>query len=410
MRTSWLAAFLVILPALVLTLGLRAEPPAAKDAPSDNPVVQGNSQFALELYAKLREKEGNLFLSPYSISTALGMTYAGARGNTADQMAATLHFDKDQEKLHPAFGQLIKQINGDGKPRGYELSTANALWLQQDYHFRADYLKLVQASYGAELREVDFKTATEQTRQTINAWVEKQTKDKIKELLKPDVLDPASRLVLTNAIYFKGKWSSQFKKEVTRDELFFATADKKANVPMMHQKADFSYLDADKLQVLEMPYEGKDLSMVVLLPKKVDGLAELEKSLTTDNLHTWLGKLHKSEVEVTLPKFQTTSEFSLKKVLGDMGMKDAFDPGKADFSGMTASRDLYISAVVHKAFVDVNEEGTEAAAATAVIIREKAIRIAPTFRADHPFLFLIRDTRNGSILFLGRIVDPKAGT
>ena len=329
-------------------------------------------------------------------------------------MAATLHFSKEQEKLHPAFGQLIKQINGDGKPRGYELNTANALWLQKDYHFLPDFLKLTQTNYGAGLREVDFidDAEREQTRQLINGWVEKQTKDKIKELLKRGVLDDRTRLVLTNAIYFKGKWNSAFKKEASRDEPFFLAADKKTNTPMMHQQAVFAYTATDNLRVLEMAYEGKDLSMVVLLPNKVDGLAELEKSLTAENLRTWIGKLGKSEVEVTLPKFQMTSEFQLNKALSDMGMKDAFIDGKANFRGMSSSRDLFIAAVIHKAFVDVNEEGTEAAAATAVLMPKNGDGIPIprplVFRADHPFLFLIRDVRNGSVLFLGRVMNPKA--
>ncbi len=393
-----------------VTIGYRIEPPGRSPASGlgdchIRTLVRGNNQFALELYAKLREKDGNLFFSPYSISTALGMTYAGARGNTAKQMAATLHFTQSQDTLHTVFGLLIKQINGDGKPRGYELYTANALWLQSDYHFLPGFLKLTRPNYGAELREVDFKGASEATRQTINAWVEKQTKDRIKELLKAGILDEQTRLVLTNAIYFKGNWASQFKKEATRDEPFLVAADKKVNVPMMHQKADCKYFDTAKLQLLEMPYEGKDLSMVVLLPKEADGLADLEKSLTM-NLQNWLVRLHKSDVEVALPKFQATSEFRLDKALIDMGMKDAFDIGTADFSGMTGSRDLYIKAVVHKAFVDVNEEGTEAAAATAVVENKNSPRVTPSFRADHPFLFLIRDTRYGSILFLGRVTNP----
>ncbi len=408
MRKALLVACLALLPICLIDLRA-AEQPAGK-ADSAATIVQGNNQFAVDLYGKLQKQEGNLFFSPYSISSALGMTYGGARGDTADQMAATLHFGQDQDKFHPAFGQLVKQINGDGKPRSYELSTANALWLQHDYHFLPDYLKLVNANYGAELREVDFKTATEQTRQAINGWVEKQTKDKIKELFKPGVLDSTSRLVLTNAIYFKGTWASPFLKTATHDEDFHLAADKQVKVPMMHHKAHFGYAETDKLQVLEMTYKGNDLSMVVLLPKKVDGLADLEKSLTTDNLNAWTSKLQKPEVVVALPKFQMTSEFQLNSVLSDMGMKDAFTD-KANFGGMSSSRDLYIQAVVHKAFVDVNEEGTEAAAATGVAIGRMSVPIdqPKMFRADHPFVFVIRDVRNGSVLFVGRVMNPKGG-
>jgi serpin B len=405
---SRFVVFLAVL-ALGMSLGVAAEekPAGAKPDPAVQAVAQGNNRFALDLYAQLREREGNLFFSSYSISSALAMTYAGARGDTAAQMASTLHFGKDPDALHPAFGKLIKQIQGDGKPRAYALHTANALWLQADYRFLPDYLALVQAHYQAELRDVDFKKDAEQVRQTINAWVEKQTRDKIKELFKPGTPNPLSRLVLTNAIYFKGNWATQFKKEATRDEPFLLAGGQKVNAPLMRQTGDFPYHETEQLQVLELPYEGKDLSMVVVLPRKVDGLAGVEKALTAANLDGWLGKLRKTEVVVFLPRFQTTAEFQLNGVLSQMGMKDAFVDGKADFSGMNGSRDLFIQAVVHKAFVDVNEEGTEAAAATGVVIGITSARITPTFRADHPFLYLIRDTRNGSILFLGRVTNPR---
>ncbi len=246
--------------------------------------MQGNTKFALELYARLRTKDGNLFLSPYSISSALAMTYGGARGQTAEEMAKTLHFELFGEKLHPAFGALIKEVNGEGKEkRGYQLSTANALWGQKDYPFQADFLKLNKDNYGAGLNDVDFIGAAEDARKSINTWVEKETKDKIKDLIKPGVLTTDTRLVLTNAIYFKSDWASQFKKDVTRDEAFFIAADKQVKTPMMHQKGQFNYHETAALQVLEMPYVGKELSMVVLLPKKKDGLADLEKSMTADN-------------------------------------------------------------------------------------------------------------------------------
>jgi serpin B len=373
-------------------------------------VARGNNQFAFELYAKLREKDGNLFFSPYSLETALAMTSAGARGETLEQMNKTLHFTLNQERLHPAFAALIKRINGDDKKRGYQLSTANALWGQKDYGFLPEFLKLTKEHYGAGLNEVDFAGATEKARKTINTWVEKETKDKIKDLIKEGVLDSDTRLVLTNAIYFKGDWASQFKKNLTKDAPFNLGADKKVQVPMMHQEGKFKYLAGDDFQALEMPYVGKELTMVVLLPKKVDGLADLEKTLTADKLAVWLTKIHESDVDVTLPKFKVTAEFQLKKELSEMGMPLAFRRG-ADFSGMDGKKDnLFIGEVVHKAFVDVNEEGTEAAAATAVVVAKSddgPERQLPVFRADHPFVFLIRDTRTESILFLGRVSNPK---
>ncbi len=376
-------------------------------------VAQGDNQFAADLYTRLRDKDGNLFVSPYSISTAVAMTRAGARGDTDAEMDKAMHFTLPQDKLNSGFAGLIWQVKGDPaeKKRGYQLSTANALWGQQGFPFQPDFLKLVKADYGAGLNEVDFKTAREQARQTINRWVEKQTNDKIKDLLQPDNVTEDTRLVLTNAIYFKGDWSSPFKKDLTSDEPFYRTADDKAPVPMMNQTAKYGYLDGGAFQALEMPYGNGDLSMVVLLPKKIDGLGELEKSLSADKFAEWTGKLHKQEVIVTLPKFKTEQRISLTQTLSAMGMKLAFDDHKADLTGIGGEpHELFISDVIHKAYIDVNEEGTEAAAATAVVVATpNAARVEPPkpiFRADHPFIFLIRDTRSGSILFLGRMADP----
>jgi serpin B len=331
---------------------LTAKEPEAKK-PDVAAVVKGNNQFAFDLYAQLRKQDGNLFFAPNSISTALAMTYAGARGDTADEMAKALHFTLPPDQLHPAFAALLKEQNGEGKKRGYQLSVANALWGQKGEGFKDDFLKLTRDNYGAGLREVDFKDAAEAARQEINAWVEKQTHDKIKDLLKPGVVNPLTRLVLTNAIYFKGDWDSQFKKDRTRDEAFDDGGGEKLKVPMMHQTAKFKYYDAGTLQVLEMPYAGKELSMVVLLPKKVNGLADLEKSLTADKLAGWLGQGREQEVVVSLPKFKTTAEYSLNAPLEALGMKKAFQMPGANFSGMNGKEDLYITAVVHKAFVDL---------------------------------------------------------
>jgi serpin B len=374
-------------------------------------VVQGNTEFALDLYAQLRDREGNLFLSPYSISTALSMTYAGARGDTADEMARALHLSPDQEHLHPAVAELIQAINPRaGQKRAYQLNVANALWGQKNFGFLPDFLNLTRRDYGAGLHEVDFERATEEARRTINAWVENETKNKIKDLLPRGVVTVDTRLVLTNAIYFKGLWRHPFHKSETRNEAFKTSATDSVKAPLMHQKAHFKYLGEKNFQALELAY-GKDgdLSMVVLLPTKVDGLAEFEKKLTAAHLAEWLGKLRTDEVNVTLPRFKMTREFSLKQALEALGMRKAFVPGRADFTGMSGSgRKLFIQAVVHKAFVDVNEEGTEAAAATGVVVGLASARIPPTpvFRADHPFLFMIRHNRTGSILFMGRVTNP----
>jgi len=392
------------------------EKPASNENKDIQAVVGGNSQFALELYARLRGNEGNLFFSPYSISTALAMTYSGARGTTAGQMAQALRFPTEHnkglmsdERLAAAFGKLQKSLKADPKREGYELSVANALWGQRGYDFLEEFLEIVETNYGGRLGEVDFAAATEKARRIINAWVEEKTKNKIKELIKPGVLSSMTRLVLTNAIYFKGAWDTPFQEAATRPAAFTLSGGNKVDVPMMHQSDRFKYAEIESFQALELPYAGDDLSMVILLPKKTDGLSDFEKKLTAKNLSDWLSRLAKRKVIVSIPKFEMTSQFSMASVLKSMGMPDAFAPRKADFSGMNGRRDLFISAVVHKAYVEVNEEGTEAAAATAVAISVTSMPTdrPPTFRADHPFLFLIRHNQTGSILFIGRVTNPK---
>jgi serpin B len=378
----------------------------ANDAKADVPgLVKGNNAFALELYGRLRDKPGNLILSPYSISTALAMTSAGARGTTLEQMTKTLHLP-DQATLHPSAAALIRRVHGDGKNRDCHLITANALWGQQDYGFVPAFLDLTRDHYGAGLREVDFIKDTEGARKAINDWVERETQGKIKELLAKDKLDGDDRLVLTNTIYFKGAWANPFKKKDTKDEAFVLAGGDKIKTPMMSQEMSVGYHDGHEFAVVELPYAGKQLSMVVFLPKKADGLPALEKSLSADSLAAVIGKLRQEEVHVSLPRFKTTTDFSLKQPLSDMGMSLAFK-GLADFSGMSSESKppLYIKDVVHKAFVEVNEEATEATGATGVII--KKVSLPPAFIANHPFLFLIRDRGTGSILFLGRVSDPR---
>jgi serine protease inhibitor len=391
---------------LAMTPPVRSQSSAKKD-PDCAAVVKGNNAFAVDLYQQLRTPDGNLFFSPYSISTALAMTYDGARGQTAEEMAKTLHFALDQDKLHPAFAALIRATTGAGKPREYELTVANRLWGQKGLGFRPDFLKLTQDQYGAGLAEVDFYQAAEQARQTINAWVEQQTKKKIVELLKPGVVDDSTSLVLTNAIYFKAAWAHVLDKKATRPGDFRLPGNKTIQVPLMEGSVPAAVYDGGSFTVLDLPYAQHDLSMVLLLPKAVDGLPALEKSLTASNLSSWLSKIQRAQVALTLPKFKVTSEFRLNKELMALGMPTAFTPA-ADFSGMTSQERLYIGLVIHKAFVDVHEEGTEAAAATAVVMKRLAMEVLPaaTFRADHPFVFLIRDNTTGSILFMGRVAQP----
>ena len=386
-----------------------ADEQAAKQKTDIEIVVQGNNAFALELYAKLRDGKGNLFFSPYSISTALAMTYAGARGQTEKQMAEVLQFSLPAEKLHTTFGAVLKDLNVRGEKASFKLSVANALWGQKGYGFLKEFIELIETSYGGRLNEVDFAAAAEDARQTINAWVENETKNKIKDLIPKGVLNSLTRLVLTNAIYFKGNWASKFEEEDTKDAPFTMVNGEKLDVAKMNQTAEFNYMETEDFQGLEMPYVDKELSMIILLTKRNDRLIALEESLTMDNLSNWLAKLAKRKVVVSVPKFTMTCQFMLADTLKSMGMTDAFSGG-ADFSGMTGRKDFFISAVIHKAFVDVNEEGTEAAAATAVVMKLTAAlpEEIPVFRADHPFLFLIRDNCSGSILFVGRLMNPKA--
>jgi serpin B len=385
-------------------------PPAAEanvGTPTDL-AVRGNTAFALSLYQKLSTTKGNLFLSPFSISAALAMTFAGARGNTAREMTTALHFSVEGEELHSAFAGLRQNLLEAAGKGGMRLKVANALWPQQGYPFLPEYLALLERYYGTTATPVDYARATEQARQTINQWVERETEQKIKDLIPSGILDPLTRLVLTNGIYFKGDWASQFKKGATHDAPFHGTPGSSIKVSMMTQQHRFRYGERDDLQILELPYAGKELSFVVLLPRRVDGLPELERALTPEGLADWTGRVREQEVVVFLPKFKLISQFRVDAALQALGMVDAFSPGKADFAGMDGKPHwLYIGAVLHKAFVDVNEEGTEAAAATGVVVGLTSARVQPpTFRADRPFLFLIRDNQTGSILFMGRVVDP----
>lgn len=380
--------------------------------------AQDNNAFAIELYGQLRNQSGNLFFSPESISTALAMTYAAARGHTAAEMAKTLHFTLPAGQLHPAIGALLRDRNTAHD--GYQLKEADALWVQEGYSLLPEYLKLNKDNYEAGLNQLDFKGSTEGSRQTINLWVEQRTENKIRELLQPGILTPDTRLVLTNAIYFKGDWEKQFKKEDTQEEDFHLSDAQAIKTPLMHMAKGFSYFDGGSFQALEIPYKNKELSMVILLPKAMEGLSEFEQSLNPANMHQSLDQLRPAgRVIVTMPKFKIEARFELRDTLIAMGMKNAFDGNMADFTGLTSRKtmqrdggNLYIGAVIHEAYVDVNEEGTEAAAATAVITRRAAIgHPAPPiiFRADHPFMFLIRDNRSGSILFIGRVTNPSGG-
>jgi serpin B len=376
-------------------------------------LIEGNSAFAFDLYQALREEEGNLFYSPHSISVALAMTYAGARGETAQQMADTLKFLLEQDRLHPAFNwldaELAKRSEGaQGKDgEGFRLNIVNAIWGQKDYSFLTNFLDVLAENYGAGLRILDFITETEKSRVTINDWVSDQTEDRIKDLIPQGAIDALTRLVLTNAIYFNAAWEYPFDKKMTANGPFYLLDGGQVTVPMMRQTESFGYTQGEGYQAVELLYDGDELSMVIILPE--DGQFEaFEEGLQAQQVSDITSDLQLAQVTLTMPKFEFDSEFSLKDTLAEMGMPAAFSEA-ADFSGMTGTRDLCISAVLHKAFVSVDEAGTEAAAATAVIVGETAIPEQPVeVTIDHPFIFLIRDIETGAILFVGRVLNPGA--
>ncbi len=375
-------------------------------------LVAGNNDFAFDLYQELQSEEGNLFFSPYSISTALAMTYAGARGETEQQMADTLHFTLPQNQLHPAFNSLDLQLvsNEEGgksdEKTDFTLRIANSLWGQQDYPFLEDFLDLLAENYGAGMRLVDFKTAAEAARIAINDWVSDQTEEKIKDLIPQGAINSMTRLVLANAIYFYADWQYQFDPNDTRDAVFYLLDEDQVNVPMMSQLCSFLYTQGEGYQAVEMPYVGGKAAMTIFVPDS-GKFADFESNMSPDQIDEIIANLAHRQVELTLPKFTYESEFSLAKTLIEMGMTDAFSD--ADFSGMDGTKDLLISDVFHKAFVAVDEEGTEAAAATAVVMAKCAApMIDVTLTIDRPFIYLIRDTETGTVLFLGRVLNPAA--
>lgn len=368
-----------------------------------NAIINANNQFALELYSKIKEDK-NIFFSPYSISTALAMTYEGAKGQTAQEIQSVFHFPEDPSVRRPAFARIYNQINK--KEKTYKLHTANALWAEQTYQFLPEYLNTVERYYGGKTTNLDFITKTEESRKIINDWVEEKTNNKIKDLIPQGAINQLTRLVLTNAIYFKGTWVKQFDKKYTREGDFRISPNNIVKVQMMSlPDEEFNYADTEKLQILEMPYDGEELSMLILLPKE-DDLAYLEETLSVEKLSEWRNMLTKQEVDIYMPKFTFETKYFMVETLKEMGMPTAFIPDSADLSGMDGTRNLFISNIIHQAFVEVNEEGTEAAAATAVIV---AITGMPTniFRADHPFIFIIQQRETGNILFLGKVVDPR---
>jgi len=368
-----------------------------------------NNAFALDLYQQLRSQSGNLFYSPFSISQAMAMTYAGARAETEVQMAAAMHFDLAQADLHAAFNALSATLAsraGENDKGGFKLNIANALWGQQGFGFQQEFLDTLALHYGAGMQAVDYD-APDAARQTINDWVADQTEDKIQDLIPEGVLDELTRLVLTNAIYFNAAWLLPFDETNTRPDTFDLLDGSEVQVPMMRQTESFGYLKAEDFEAVELFYEDYKLSMVVLVPDE-DQFAAFEQNLNAATLQSFIDQLSMERLDLSMPKFKVESSFGLADTLAARGMPDAFDAVKANFSGMTGQPDLFITDVVHKAYVDVNEAGTEAAASTGVVMGLKSMPTGEPIevKIDRPFLFVIRDVQTGAILFLGRVVEP----
>jgi serpin B len=373
----------------------------------------GNSAFAIDLYQSIREGDDNLFFSPYSISLALAMTYGGASEQTAEQMADTLHFSLPDQQVHAGFNALDLELasrnnEGDEMMPGFKLNIANSAWAQYNRPFEQDYLDLLAENYGAGLYLTDFVKDPEGSRQAINDWVSEETEGKIEDLIPQGAIDALTRLVLANAIYFNAAWQTVFDANLTEEAPFYLLDGSQISVSMMsHSRATrLGYARGDGYQAIELPYNGGELSMVILVPEE-GTFADFETNLTIEALDEILENLQIQQVEFRIPKFSFESELGLSNTLKQLGMKDAFTPETADFSGIDGTRELAIKDVIHKAFVDVNEDGTEAAAATAVIIGlTSVVQTEVQMTVDRPFIFLIQDKPTGTILFLGRVLDP----
>ena len=406
--------------------GAPVAPPDAKALRNEPFVADMINQFSVDLYQRLGQEGGNVCFSPYSTVAALTMAYGGAQGETEAQMRRVMRMALDSESLHPAFAALTYGLYARSRDTGYTLDVANAVWGQKDEPFLDSYQTLLKTHYGVGTwRQADFRKNPEQARQAINLWASEQTRGRIRELLAPDTVNARTRLALANAVAFQGRWQEPFDPELTRNMPFEIAPGETVDTPMMRLRASLRYGFNDVVQVVELPYAGRtapaaatgvvggtnDLSLFVVLPRERNGLAEVEAQMTGPILEDWLEMtLSAWDVQVLLPRFQVASAYRLNDALHDLGMTLPFDPQGADFSAMTGRPDLYVTTVSHSALVEVDEAGTEAAAATGVVMGLKSLQEDyEVFRADHPFLFVIRDNKEGTFLFLGRVARPNGG-
>jgi serpin B len=395
-----------------------AKPPAPAPKPDEIEsaarYAKANNAFGFDIYNEIRKEPGNLAMSPTSLSIALAMTWAGAAGDTSAEMRKVLHFQSSPNDVLADASKLIKLLENPSQP--LKLSFANRLFGEKTYTFEKAYLDATDKAFGAGLEAVDFRQAADKSRETINAWVEKKTEKRITELIPGGALDKDTRLVLVNAVYFLADWQRPFDKARTQPDDFSVSASNKVRAQMMRQEASFNFAESGGAKLLELPYKGGEMSMLLALPNEADGIGKLEQSLTPEKLAEWTKALKNEHVSVALPKFEVNPAKSTKldDALKKLGMKLAFDNKKADFTAMAKppnpAEQLVVSHVFHKAFVKVDEKGTEAAAASAVAMSVKgaAAKPAAEFKADHPFVYFIRDNKSGLVLFMGRVADPTA--
>jgi len=417
--------FVLLSAIMIFGLASCGQPASASEVKSDKPrdtspnvsiadettLVNGNSEFAWDLYQVVKAEDGNLFYSPYSISLALAMTYAGAKGDTAKQMADTLHYDLSQTALHPAFNSLALELASRGQgaqgkdEKGFRLNIVNAIWGQKDYKFISAFLDLLAENYGAGLRVLDFIKDPNASRETINNWVSEQTEGRIKDLIPEGAITPLTRLVLTNAVYFNAAWREKFEESATQNGQFHLVNGTEVTVPMMRKTDSYGYVKSGNVVGVELPYDGNELSMVILT-NATGTFTDFEKGLTFSKVNELIDGIRYSEVRLTMPKFEFESKFGLKETLQGMGMALPFQDN-ADFTGISTQSDLHIDDVIHKAFISVDEAGTEAAAATAVIVGTTSMPVEQAVvTLDQPFVFLIRDIQTGAIIFIGRVMNP----
>lgn len=368
-------------------------------------LASDNTTFAINIYSSLKNKDGNLFFSPYSISSAMAMVYLGARGKTEEQIKSVMNYSLPQENLHQNFSEQNERLKNISKGEEIQISISNSIWPHKDYQFLPEYIELLKKYYKTEVTQVDYVNATEAARQKINEEVEKQTLGKITNLIPDGILDSLTRLVLTNAVYFKGLWNTRFDPENTKPAAFNISSDITSEVQMMFQNSKFRYYSDTVLQAVELPYKGGSVCMLILLPREIEGINDLEESLSSEMLSSIISEMYETKIKIYLPRFSLTSEFNLSDTLKSLGMPIAFS-NAADFSGMDGTQNLLLTNVLHKAYVGVDEEGTEAAAATAAVIGLKSVPMFEIFKADHPFLFLICDCSTGTVLFMGRVSQP----